>query len=331
MGEALNHTDVKVYPELNRVILKHGGSVPSRTYYLLRHVDRDRACGWVDLKEFMDGIGRFHGISKAKMRHALSHKDAAAFFDIDEEHGRVYIRSIAKVCYYYIDNYGERVQPGKPVYISLRCFPNLQRFKANLYASWFTEPKEISREKLTELFGASSQTQRNWEELSGVDKKFNWIICKEDEFDPSSKLLPRDKRNNKDDRSYTFNRKIDGTDYIAWQTVNTYKSNYKQGRVGQTRKIRKAAAARLNGLLNAGEAGDVTHNRAFFDVNEIPARPERVINEPCAVKMPGVVERSKTGTAQMWLYSPTTPVGKRHGLTTQETISIMNGNVFWNK
>jgi hypothetical protein len=128
---------------------------------------------------------------------------------------------------------------------------SLRKAVANAYAGWFAVKQkgmkgtQISREALSQLWGVSTPTLLEWEELAGITKSPNYA----QQADTSIENVPTHAR---------LVRGRDGTLFVSWQLPNTYfapDSIQLHERVGNSRLVREAVLEVINDQQPAIDRG----------------------------------------------------------------------------
>lgn len=152
---------LRTYPDLSAYCLQDGLDLPYRLWLILRHHENGQ--GWATIEDVI----RLSPGNKRQTKTWLR-KGNGLFWNPDD-HGRIWLMGLGAVC--------ERLHviPWRgTVNIPSEDIGNLKRFRAALYASFFAfKPKTISRGKLTEKFGRSAPTLREWEKTAGVKVQRN--------------------------------------------------------------------------------------------------------------------------------------------------------------
>ena len=241
---------VKVHPEIGRVAVLQGLSLPFRIWTILRTIDGDGR-GVVGHDAAMRALW-FYGMDRWHVRRAIKAQDAAGvvFFSI----------SPRKFTYTSITNVSTQLGVTRAVAPVLMPTGNLRKlsaFNAGVYAAWVgvtggADGLMMSRAKLGELWGVSDQQLRKWEKAAGVRVTHNVVDLGTQWLDPDSvresdvdKAVPRDGRlDERLDQRYVFT-KVDeaGNERRFYQTVNRYNFSGLTCPMGQTRKAAKAARA----------------------------------------------------------------------------------------
>lgn len=295
---------LKTYPNLNAKIIADKLSMLYRIWLIARKVNEITNQGSGILgKEVFFGALEGLGLNKDHWRTTQAHPKASLFF-IDQG-DTLELRSLSKLC----QSLG--VAPGRSsVPIDVGCVARKKDFLANLYAAWFTEGRRISREKLTAIFGVSSETQRRWEQIAAIDVQYNIVKVDKAIFENEkvANNIPRDKRlDERLDRAYTW----EDDKNVYYQTVNSYQAaKLHRGRVGNTRKIGKLVRA-AEGVEFCEDATQ-QNDRVFYSAENVPQNYQEVPG--VCLRDTGQVQPSRCGEAQLWQLSITRPVPRKVAL-----------------
>jgi hypothetical protein len=231
-SERTKNTDIKTYRELNRIIIRGGLGSPARFWYLARHLDEDGS-GIVDRADLRRAM-TFYGLTTAHLRTARNHEQSSVFFILHED--KIELRSLLSVCTEL------RTVPGAATWIPARSMAGVESWRANLYGTYFAGPVPVNfaRVTLEKMFGVDQNTLRRWERTIGlgtrINVNFNMVEVAEADADAAAEIIPEDHRLDRDSGIPIFT--IDGIDYYRW--INTYKSFYRCGLTGNTKKIGRA-------------------------------------------------------------------------------------------
>ena len=233
---------VKVHPEIGRVSVLRGLSLPFRIWTILRTLDGDGR-GVVGHDAAMRALW-FYGMDRWHVRRAIKAQDAAGveFFSVAPR----------KFTYTSITNVSMQLGVTRAVAPVLMPTGNLRKlsaFNAGVYAAWVggtggADGLMMSRAKLGELWGVSDQQLRKWEKTAGVRVTHNVVDLGLSE-QAAQNAIPRDDRlDERLDQRYIFT-KVDqaGNERRFYQTVNRYNFSGFTCPMGQTRKAAKAARA----------------------------------------------------------------------------------------
>ena len=221
--------ELKSYAELNRHVLQTGQTAPYRLWLLLRSCD-PAGSGLVGKRQLLAAMAEC-GLGGRILRRVVQDPNSSIFFSVDKH--RVFYRSLESVCL------ALGVEPGRPVLLPLECVSGMEAFRAHLYASWFAAlPRGcamISRERLSQLFGVSEDTQRRWEACSGLVVDFNVVEVQSDDENAAESRIPRDNRlDDRLDQTYAWYYR----GCLYYRTVNCYSApEICRGAVGNTRRI----------------------------------------------------------------------------------------------
>ena len=258
-----DNQSIRTYPELSRAVIAGGLSTVYRVWLILRSVDVGGSgiVGRDDARAALVAAG-------LTPRHLITARrvdGSEGFFTVYGN--RIEYRSLECV------SLAMMTAPGRSVMIPHDALGSLENFNAHLYAAFFVKAdgagRMISRDRLSELFGVSAETQRRWERLAGVDVTANMGSCAAEDLDRAAAIIPKDGRLDHLDRlgnSYTFER--DGV--IYWRTVNGYTSVLRAGAVGNSRKVGRRVRAGLGGDIPG--AATVQSSRVFFTPKSLPKR-----------------------------------------------------------
>lgn len=90
-------------------------------------------------------------------------------FWTQDEQGRYWLAGLGTVC----EQLGVKVNK-RPVHIKKSDLADLQQFRGVLFKTWFVGyPKTISQKLLSEIFGRSDRTLRDWAAISGLQVQHN--------------------------------------------------------------------------------------------------------------------------------------------------------------
>lgn len=289
---------LRTYIELGRHVLAEKLDGMYRLWLLARALDRDGR-GLVGLPDFLAAMSA-NGLNRSHLRRACKHPKSSAFFTLHAN--RIEYRSLEAVCL------ALGVMPGRSIYIPLASITGIETFRATLYAAWIAghDALQISRDKLSELFQASADTQRRWEKLAGVTVAANIVEITPGEERAAAPHIPKDMRlDDRLGRSYTWT--YQGKTY--YRTVNRYQaSRLERAPLGNVRKVtRKLHAAKPDVDHGVG-----TRRRVFFTARTIPSNYQ---------EMPGasIRDRRKTvdlpqGASSVWRFHPWRPTTRRIAL-----------------
>ena len=222
-----NH--IPTYSELNRVCLLEGKAALLRAWYWAKYLDTKKT-GWISNDQFFDFI-RILGLSKKRAQQLYDTGLDEGWWKISGS--GIYLTGISKVLQMLgIDN------EGALVLMHQDKFSKLKTFKANCYASWFVRRSwkhfdtsdngliavgevVISRERLTNLFGITPQTQRQYERISGMIVKETFAFSKISAEDVEKIHLPE---NTLEGKGGTFLSDVDndGVQELVRQLPNSY-------------------------------------------------------------------------------------------------------------
>lgn len=307
----MNHGYIKSYPDLGQAALKNDLAIPYRIWLVARHIDRvsfdGQARSYVEVDHLLSVL-RLYGMSKAHLRYALDFPGSDIFYRLDKIHNRLIYTSAMKVALALgVPTVAD------PVFMESGWIKSISDFKAWTYATWFTQPRQITREKLEDLFGTSAETLRRWENKTGMDVGHNVARANASLFGVDKLPVPVDTRWHKDDSSYYWIETIDGQEYICWQTANTYHQKHRvfQGHRGQGRKIAKAVRASLKGAQKTGGAKE--SNRVFVQRSMLPesSAPAKTVQGGCVIESDEFV-RNRLGKNRVWDYSLMMPKKLRY-------------------
>lgn len=143
-----------------------------RMWTVARAIDKQGG-GWITVQELVDAWPQ----SKRTIRDVLTRPAGQYFWTLyntgrgtPANKQRVFLRGLETVCV----NVGANT--GASFWLSYTDTHTLKSFKAICYAASFAgrdEPVIISRTKLSEKFGATRQTLRNYEKAAGVEISYN--------------------------------------------------------------------------------------------------------------------------------------------------------------
>ena len=233
---------VKVHPEIGRVSVLRGLSLPFRIWTILRTLDGDGR-GVVGHDAAMRALW-FYGMDRWHVRRATKAQAATGvvFFDVSP---RKFTYSSIKA----ISAALGVIRAVAPVLVPTKVLRKLGTFNAATYAAWVRsvggdDGLMMSRARLGELWGVSDQQLRKWEKSAGVKVTHNAVDLGLSE-QAAQNAIPRDDRlDERLGQCYIFTR-VDqaGNERRFYQTVNTYYCGGVTCPMGQTRKAAKAARA----------------------------------------------------------------------------------------
>ena len=279
---------------MNQIAIRDGLTSVLRIWYVLRHLDPS-GTGVVSrdsLREFMAE----HGITRQQLRTARLHPKSKLFFDITES--KCSYSGLESVCK------ALAAKPGQPVYIPIDSLAKNVRFRAALYASWFSSgrgPVNISRESLSELFGVSDETQRRWEFITGLDVTFNMIEVDDKDAAVAAHVIPPDHRVNA-----TGSPVFDFHGAMAYRTVNTYHGIYARAPRGVTRKVERVVKAEADFYSPVGKT---QRRRIFYDEASTPENHQ--LAPGLCVRESGYMLDTAAGEFNLWSFSTMRPVPRK--------------------
>jgi len=162
----------QVHPLLAQAAIREGYGRFYRAWVALRTTYAGRRRGWVYLKSACGILKRCLALKSLKAAELILQEGEPLFWQISGKKGpKVFLRGLRYLC----ENF--HTPPGLPKEIPLKALKRLGTFKAFCYAAFFGEEERIiSRKTLSELYGVSEQTLRNWEKKVGgyLKKKKNF-------------------------------------------------------------------------------------------------------------------------------------------------------------
>src|SRR5215213_9682574 len=177
---------LRTYIELNAHVIAQGLDGVYRLWLLARSLDQEGR-GVVSTQALLSAMQRFD-LNRLHLRRAKLHPKSTSFFSFHQS--KIEYRSLEAVCL------SLGVVPGRSVYIPTEAITSVEEFRATLYAAWIAGHDElyISREKLSNRFHISPDTQRRWERLLGVEITANVVEVAPPDEQTAEPYLPRDHR-----------------------------------------------------------------------------------------------------------------------------------------
>ncbi len=306
-----NHENqpIRTYPDLSRTVIAGGLATVYRIWLILRSVDVGGS-GIVGRDDFRAAL-LAAGLTPRHLITARRVDGSEGFFTVYPD--RIEYRSLEYV------SLAMMTAPGRSVMIPHIALGSMEDFNAHLYATFFVKAdgagRMVSRDRLSELFGVSHETQRRWERIAGVDVTANMGSCASEDLDRAVAIIPKDDRLDHLDRlgnSYTFER--DGV--IYWRTVNGYASGLRAGAVGNSRKVGKRVRAGLGGDIPG--AATVQSKRVFFTQKSMPKRawfvPGHCYNTDGSTVNTRQRDHSPEGEFSVWSWSNMRPTTRKAAL-----------------
>lgn len=291
---------LRTYIELNAHVIAQGLDGVYRLWLLARSLDQEGR-GVVSLEALLATIQRF-GLNRLHLRRAKLHPKVTSFFSFHQ--CKIEYRSLEAVCL------SLGVAPGRSVYIPAKATANLEEFRATLYAAWIAghDDLHISREKLSNRFNISPDTQRRWEKLLGVEITANVVEVAPQDEQTAEPHIPRDHRLapfDREDRCYTW--KYKGKTY--YRTVNRYQVQFlERARLGNVRKVTR----RVHAALPDEDHGVGTRRRVFFSPR---TTPDNYQEQPGAsMRDQGRTVALPQGVSSLWSFNPWRPVRRKVAL-----------------
>lgn len=250
---------VKLYPDIGLGMLREGQAAPGRLWLMLRYLDQD-------------GRGMFriatirNTITKKKSKHRLCGKRQLRNLLRDgegvywtRENGRLWLRSAAKVAFAL----GVEHLSGRPVALPVAAvLEGVGAFKAHLYAAFHsgrvketpngTKVMPIARETVAGLSGVGRTSQRNYEQMAGVDVQANFAVGEPTEDGSRQERAWRQGQALFELKDFRGRQGKKGRTYLCWQLPNSYEGGHAFRPRGRQRRINRE----LNDLVNKRAPGN---------------------------------------------------------------------------
>jgi hypothetical protein len=244
---------VRFDPELARLAYTQGLFPLFRVWVYAAYVISNGS-GWANKSDVLDTLNRFDFSLSHRHLNRLIQRGKGVFWSYDCATGRIYLTGYEKLSLTLtargMDSQNATLETNKPGVRRVvgDLSGNLESAIANAYAGWFRYKDKkgqgvtISRDLLSELWGASIPTLLTWEEQSGITKSKNFGQS----ADTSIDKIP----------SHAYLVKFaNGTEGVSWQLPNTFyapKEIQSHQYVGKTRQVREA----VNVVVNEAQEPD---------------------------------------------------------------------------
>jgi hypothetical protein len=147
---------LKIYPDLAAEALRQKLDLPYRLWLLLRQEQPDGR-GLLDL----DDVYRLSVGSRRQTRTWLAGGMGTFWTRAGDRYRLNGLKVVSKIMDTPPDRNG--------AYIPMADVEDLGRFRAMMYATWFTRPVTISQAKLAKIFGRKPKTLQRWAKLAGLE------------------------------------------------------------------------------------------------------------------------------------------------------------------
>jgi hypothetical protein len=244
---------IKLYPSIAVAMLDKSMEAPGRIWLLLKHLDSEGK-GWLWLDDVREQLTRKKSSTRVcgwrRLRQLLNQGEHT-FWTRDRK-GRVWIKGAARVA----QALDCKRLTGKPVSLPLAALlGGIKHVRAHLYTSFHSGRQKnnpISREKLKELTSVPERSQRDYEELVGVECRQNIAI--------GERYSEKEVQERAWRQGQAVFRFIDmegrqgkpGQEYVAWHMPNSYEGPHNQRRKGRQKKINQ----QLKDLVKKGTRGN---------------------------------------------------------------------------
>lgn len=146
--------DLMIFPELARAAILQKQSKSFRFWTVARALD-EKGRGYVSVKQMEEIWPQ----SKSNLSRIMREGEGTWW---NKNDGRLFLRSTLK------SGMALKTQMGCPSWYSFEECSTIGKFHTACFAAWFVIPRTISLGTLTNLFGVSAQTIRNWAKRSGL-------------------------------------------------------------------------------------------------------------------------------------------------------------------
>ena len=250
---------VKLYPDIGLGILREGAAAPGRLWLMLRYLDQDGR-GMIRIVTIREQLTRkksAHRLcGKRQLRNLLRDGEGVYW---TRENGRLWLRSAAKVAFAL----GVEHLSGRPVALPVAAvLEGVGAFKAHLYAAFHsgrvketphgTKVMPIARETMAGLSGVGRSSQRNYEQMAGVEVQANFAVGEPVSEEGREERAWRQGQALFELQDFYGRQGKKGRTYLCWQLPNSYEGGHTFQPRGRQRKINR----KLNDLVNKRAPGN---------------------------------------------------------------------------
>ena len=250
---------VKLYPDIGLGMLREGAAAPGRLWLMLRYLDQDGQGSFriVNIREQLTRKKSAHRLcGKRQLRNLLRDGEGVYW---TRDNGRLWLRSAAKVAFAL----GVEHLSGRPVALPVAAvLEGVGAFKAHLYAAFHSgRVKEtphgakvmpIARETVAGLSGVGRSSQRNYEQMAGVEVQANFAVGEPVSEDGRQERAWRQGQALFELQDFYGRQGKKGRTYLCWQLPNSYEGGHVFRPRGRQRRINRE----LNDLVNKRAPGN---------------------------------------------------------------------------